>query len=110
MFKLNVQLKPSFELLQILCWVVWFVPGSEVAGQLVTGNWTWLGGNNTVNQIGAYGTTSLNNRPGARNSHSMVIDPSGKLIFVFGGQGYDAATTVGTCTGSSIYCPDSIAH
>ena len=63
-----------------------------------SGWWTWMSGSNTINQVGVYGTqgmASVNNQPGARYRHSMVIHLSGQLIFVFGGWGYDTATTQG---------------
>lgn len=60
---------------------------------VTSGWWTWLSGSPTFYQRGVYGTQGLaevNNQPGARRWHSMVIDPSGQSIFVFGGDGYDA--------------------
>lgn len=80
------------EFFRILCWLIWFTSEAEVSGQLLTGNWTWLSGGNTGNQVGIYGTQGLadvNNRPGSRQSHSMVMHQSGQLIFVFGGLGHD---------------------
>ena len=59
---------------------------------VTSGWWTWLSGSNAINQAGLYGVqgmASLNNFPGARVYHSMVMHPSGQLIFVFGGYGYD---------------------
>lgn len=81
------------------------VPYSLVTGQdqIPAGNWTWLSGNNTVNQVGIYGTqgvASVNNVPSGRTGHTMVIHPSGQLIFVFGGFGFVAATIA---AGSSIF-------
>lgn len=55
---------------------------------LKTGWWTWLSGAKTVDQsanYGAIGVGSFSNRPGARFFHSMVIDPSGKYLYLFGG-------------------------
>ena len=54
--------------------------------------WTWLSGSNTTKQMGIYGTQGVadkKNGPGARDGHSMVMHPSGELMFVFGGWGYD---------------------
>lgn len=72
---------------------------SSVTGLVLTGNWTWLSGSDAINQKGIYGTqgvTSDQNRPSARFGHSMVMDPTGKRIFVFGGYGYDASVSLGT--------------
>lgn len=88
----------SFGYVQILCWLIWLAPELRVTGQILAGNWTWVGGTNTANQVAVYGTqgvADVNHRPGVRESFSMVMHPSGKLIFVFGGYGYDTATTVG---------------
>lgn len=80
---------------------------TELLGQLndmwmfsiTSGRWTWLSGSDTREQLGKYGTpgiASLNNVPGARSDHSMVIHPSGQSIFVFGGWGYDSLSQGGT--------------
>ena len=58
---------------------------------VISGWWTWLSGTNTVDQKGIYGTQGIadvQNRPSARNYHSMVMYPSEQLMFVFGGSGY----------------------
>lgn len=50
--------------------------------------WTWLKGAKIVNQAGIYGTqgvVTINNEPGARFAHAAAMDPSGQLIFLFGG-------------------------
>ena len=59
------------------------------------GNWTWMGGSNTIGsnggQPGVYGilgTTAATNVPGARFSPVSWVDASGNL-WLFGGQGYD---------------------
>ena len=60
-------------------------------------NWTWMSGSNTVNQIGTYGTKGVaaaGNVPGARKNSVSWTDSSGKL-WLFGGEGYDSAGTVG---------------
>ena len=89
----------SLGFLQTLCCLLWFTTESRVTGQ---GNWTWLSGNNIINELGIYGTqgvASVNNRPGARNGHSMVMHLTEQLIFVFGGYGYDTAAIKGkTCS------------
>ena len=58
--------------------------------------WTWMSGSSTRNQLGIYGTqgiAAVNNRPGARLDHSMVIHSSGQLLFIFGGWGHAAANS-----------------
>ncbi len=57
----------------------------------VTGQWTWVDGSNTVNQIGVYGTEdtpAANNVPGARFGSVSWLDASGNL-WLFSGGGYD---------------------
>jgi hypothetical protein len=58
--------------------------------------WTWVSGSNTLNTVGTYGTKgvpSANNYPGSRTGHSMVFHSSLNCLFVFGGEGYAAATS-----------------
>ena len=64
--------------------------------QIVSWNeatWSWLSGGNAASAHGSYGNKlvpSKNNFPGSRWKHSMVIHPSLKCLYVFGGEGYDA--------------------
>lgn len=54
-----------------------------------TGAWTWMGGSNTPNQSGVYGTPGMPataNMPGARQGAASWTDPSGNL-WLFGGDG-----------------------
>jgi N-acetylneuraminic acid mutarotase len=55
-----------------------------------TPQWTWVGGWNSVNAPGVYGTRSTTavNDPGARYGATAVTDASGDL-WLFGGVGYD---------------------
>jgi N-acetylneuraminic acid mutarotase len=60
------------------------------------GEWTWLKGNNNVNQNGVYGTlgsASPSNNPGGRAGANVWRDNSGN-IWVFGGDGLAATGTV----------------
>jgi N-acetylneuraminic acid mutarotase len=55
-------------------------------------NWTWVGGSNTVNQSGVYGTKgtpSPSNVPGAREGLISWTDPNGNF-WLFGGVGFDS--------------------
>jgi N-acetylneuraminic acid mutarotase len=57
------------------------------------GEWTWMGGSNLANQAGTYGTlgmSSASNIPGGREGPVARTDSSGN-VWLFGGQGYDAA-------------------
>jgi N-acetylneuraminic acid mutarotase len=57
-----------------------------------TGQWTWEGGNTTINQPGVYGTlgsSSSINKPGGRYEASSWTDSSGNL-WLFGGYDDDA--------------------
>ena len=58
-----------------------------------TVNKTWIGGNQTNNQAGVYGTKgtpSINNLPGARSLSASWTDDDGNL-WLFGGNGYDGS-------------------
>lgn len=55
--------------------------------------WTWISGNNTVNQPGTYGTKGVANAaniPGSREDAASWVDGSGNA-WLFGGYGYNAA-------------------
>jgi hypothetical protein len=57
-----------------------------------SGEWTWMGGSDTVNQGGTYGTLGTPdsaNIPGARNGAFLWVD-SGGAVWLFGGVGYDS--------------------
>lgn len=57
----------------------------------VTNNWTWIKGDNAVEQVGVYGTKGVANainKPGARYVSTSWADQSGNL-WLFGGYGYD---------------------
>ena len=54
-----------------------------------TGLWTWVGGSNTPNAAGVYGTQGIaaaSNVPGARMGGSAWLDASGN-VWLFGGSG-----------------------
>jgi N-acetylneuraminic acid mutarotase len=54
-----------------------------------TNQWTWVSGDNLINQAGVYGdkgVASFNNRPGARFGALGWVDPKGDLL-MFGGGG-----------------------
>ena len=58
--------------------------------------WTWLSGSQDINQKGVYGTLNIPsslNVPGARESHSMTIDPLKRLLYVFGGRGHGSSSS-----------------
>jgi hypothetical protein len=63
---------------------------------IASNTWTWISGDNIVNQIGSYGTkgiASASNKPGARRMSIGWIDvPKGNL-WLFGGQGVKEETT-----------------
>lgn len=55
--------------------------------------WTWLGGSQTANASGVYGTQGVaakSNVPGGRDNAVTWMDSSGNL-WLFGGTGYDSA-------------------
>ena len=62
-----------------------------------SGQWTWMGGSNLVNQQGTYstqGTAAPDNVPGARANATTWTDAAGNF-WLFGGQGFDSAGTLG---------------
>jgi len=64
---------------------------------LTSGQWTWMGGSSTGNQIGVYGTAgtaSASNIPGSRTYAASWGDASGNF-WLFGGDGYDGASQTG---------------
>jgi N-acetylneuraminic acid mutarotase len=76
---------------------------------LSTGEWTWIGGSNTVNQPGVYGTLGVpaaGNVPGARGGEVSWTDANGNL-WLFGGDGYDANGTNGTSNDLWKYTPST---
>lgn len=61
------------------------------------GQWVWMGGANTTDASGSYGTqgqVSSTNIPGARSGAVSWTDASGN-VWVFGGYGHDSTGTVG---------------
>jgi N-acetylneuraminic acid mutarotase len=74
-----------------------------------SGLWTWIGGNNTDNASGVYGTqgtAAAGNVPGARYAANSWIDTSGNL-WLFGGFGYDSNGTAGRLNDLWQYTPSS---
>ena len=58
---------------------------------IATNEWTWINGDNTINQPAVYGTkavTSATNKPGARYVSTSWQDATGN-VWMFGGYGYD---------------------
>jgi N-acetylneuraminic acid mutarotase len=59
-------------------------------------NWTWVSGNDVVNQSGSYGTEDVadaGNYPGGRYGHVSWTHTNGDF-WLFGGYGYDSTGTV----------------
>jgi N-acetylneuraminic acid mutarotase len=77
---------------------LWTIEGTD---------WTWIGGSTAVGQSGTYGTLgtpAAANIPGARTWAATWIDSSGNMWF-FGGNGYDAAATLGDLNDLWEYTP-----
>ena len=65
--------------------------------QAAPGEWTWMSGSNTINQLGVYGTKGVehpDNVPGAHRYSISWIDSLGNL-WLFGGSGY-SSTVLGS--------------
>lgn len=83
---------------------VWLFGGETNASGLFndlwkfsSGQWTWMSGSNTVNQVGTYGTQGTAdpaNVPGARSNAMSWSDGAGNL-WLFGGYGFDSTGTLG---------------
>jgi N-acetylneuraminic acid mutarotase len=61
-----------------------------------TSLWTWIGGSNTPNAVGVYGTqgaAAASNVPGARTGSSIWLDASGN-VWLFGGLGLSQSGVV----------------
>ena len=61
-------------------------------------SWTWISGNNTINQNGIYGIqgiSSSNNIPGSRYSSISWIDSLNNNLLLFGGFGFDSVGNQG---------------
>ena len=70
---------------------------SVTGSSLGNGEWTWMGGSDTVNAPGVYGTQGVpaaTNVPGARNSAVSWTDSSGNL-WLFSGAGFDSSGALG---------------
>lgn len=71
--------------------------------------WTWVGGSNTTDAAGVYGTQGVAaaaNVPGARNIPVTWVDVNGNL-WLFGGYGYDSGGTLGPLNDMWEYSPSS---
>jgi len=54
-------------------------------------NWTWVSGDNTIDQSGVYGSKGVatsSNKPGSRSASACWTDSNG-IFWLFGGIGYD---------------------
>jgi N-acetylneuraminic acid mutarotase len=74
-----------------------------------TGLWTWMGGSNTTNAGGVYGTKGVGstaNTPGAREFMTTWVGQDG-LLWLFGGYGFDGAGHLGYLNDLWKYDPDT---
>jgi len=74
-----------------------------------TGQWTWMSGSSSVNQVGVYGVQGVPdpaNMPGSRNRHQMWLDAAGR-IWVFGGYGLDGTGNWGDLSDLWMFDPAS---
>jgi N-acetylneuraminic acid mutarotase len=89
--------------------------GSKTTGDLngfweystTTSKWTWIGGSDSANQTGTYGTmgtANSSNLPGARTGAASWTDSSG-VFWLFGGTGYDADGNSGSLNDMWKYSP-----
>lgn len=74
-----------------------------------SGEWTWVGGSDTVNAIGSYGNQGVaasTNAPGARWSPTGWTDVNGD-VWLFGGVGYGSTGSAGDLNDLWKYAPAS---
>ena len=74
-----------------------------------TNQWAWMGGANTINQRGSYGTKGVPdtaNVPGARGGSISWKDSDGNF-WLFGGQGYGITTSRGYLNDLWRYDPET---
>lgn len=75
----------------------------------VTNQWTWVSGDNTLNNAGIYGTkgtAAVANKPGSRFGQSAVVDGGGNF-WIFGGLGYDGSGGLGELNDLLKYSPST---
>jgi hypothetical protein len=75
----------------------------------ISGDWTWMGGSNVLNQKGSYGTqgtAASGNIPGARDSAVSWINASGNL-WLFGGSAVDSRGSLGWSNDLWKYTPSA---
>ena len=86
-------------------WLFGGVGGSIISGDLndlwefnqTSKTWTWMAGNNSVNEVGIYGAKGVaatTNLPGARDSAVSWADGAGNF-WLFGGRGMDSSNEMG---------------
>jgi hypothetical protein len=76
---------------------------------IAANQWTWVGGDNTYNNAGVYGTVGMSgasNKPGARIRSATWIDANGNF-WMMGGQGRDGAGNLGFLNDLWMYNPTS---
>jgi len=74
-----------------LLFFIFFIPAFSYSQTSTSTFLTWMKGDNTINQVGMYGTLGVAaaaNKPGARDFSATWKDNAGNL-WLFGGYGYD---------------------
>jgi len=74
-----------------LLFFIFFLPAFSFSQSSTSTFLTWMKGDNTINQVGTYGTqgaAATGNKPGARDFSATWKDNAGNL-WLFGGYGYD---------------------
>ncbi len=99
-----IAMKTNTALFNLLCRIICACAILVVAGvarlsaqAISTNQWTWVGGDSTINQYGIYGVKGVAaaaNKPGARGSYMSWVDAAGNF-WLFGGTGYGASGSIG---------------
>jgi len=76
------------------------------SGLPIEGNWTWINGNDTINQGGVYSDTNTPEIIGGRSHAVSWIGPDGKM-WLFGGIGYGLTTSGGALNDLWVYNPQN---
>jgi hypothetical protein len=64
---------------------------------MILNQWKWMGGSQSNNQIGVFGTQGVyntSNQPGSRGLHTLVFD-NAKSVYLFGGYGKGSSSGMG---------------
>src|SRR5271170_4408486 len=104
-----VPIKQRFLPAAVLCVCVLALGLTSPKASAQNNEWTWMGGTDSNNQAGVYGTLgtpATGNLPGSRDSAATWTDSNGNL-WLFGGTGIDASGNLGYLNDLWEYSPST---